>query len=84
MAQRESPCNRRGINGIWATTSLLIDFCLCWAFVAVHSLSLVVCGLLTVAASLVAEYRFQALGLRDLRHTGLIALRHAGSSHIRD
>jgi len=85
VAQRERPCNRRGLSGIWATTSLLINFWLCWVFVAVHGLPLVVVrGLLIVWRLLVLEYRLQALRLRYLRHTGLIALRHVGSSHIRD
>ena len=37
-----------------------IYFCLCWAFIAVHRLSLaVVCSLLLAVASVVAEHRLQ-------------------------
>ena len=40
---------------------LLIDW-LCWVFAAVHGVSLVaVCGLLLVAAALVAEHRLLAV-----------------------
>ena len=68
MAQRERPCNRRGTHGTWATASLLIKFWLRWVSVAVHGLPLVVMhGLLLVVASLVVEYRLQALGLQSLR-----------------
>ena len=40
--------------------------------------------LLTAAASLIAEYRFQGLRAQDLWYTGLVALRHVGSSWTRD
>ena len=46
-------------------------FWLCWVFVAVRGLSLVVVrGLLSVVASLVEEHRLQALVLEQLRHSG--------------
>ena len=41
-------------------------------------------GLLTVVASLVAEYKLQALGFQELSHMDLVALRHVESSQTKD
>ena len=88
----------------------LTYFWLCWVFIAVRAFSLVVvskgpslvmvCGLLTAVASLIAEHRLQACGLQWLRHmdsvgiwstqaeqlwyTGLVAQWHVRSSQLRD
>ena len=67
----------------------LIDWLLCWVFVSVLGLSLVVAsgpgplfitvrGSLTIVASLVAEHRLQMRWLM-----GLVAPRHVGSSRTR-
>ena len=46
-------------------------------------LSAAVRGPLTAVASPIAEHGLQARGLQQLWHTGLVALRHAGSSQTR-
>ena len=47
-------------------------------------LFIVVCGLLITVVSLVVEHGLQARRLQQLWRTGLVALRHVGSSRIRD
>ena len=64
--------------------NLVICFWLCWVFIAVRAFSLVVvskgpslvmvCGLLTAVASLIAEHRLQACGLQWLRHMDSVGI----------
>jgi len=66
----------------------LFYFGLCWVFTAAHGLSLVVANRLLIAeVFLVAEHRLWGTGFQELRaqaqqlrHTGLVASRHVGSS----
>ena len=72
----------------------VVNFWLCWVFVAKHRLSLVaasrgyslviVCRFLFAVVFLVADHRFQACGLPWLWLTGLVTLLHVESSQTRD
>ena len=70
-----------------------IDLWLYWVFAAARRLSLgadsgdssaAVCGLLTAAASAIAEPGSRVLGLQKLRSMGLAAPQHVGSLWTRD
>jgi len=73
------------VSGECGSVLLFYDvffFWLFWVFASTHGLSLVVvCGLLTVVASLVAEHRLLMHGFnQQLWHMGLVALWHVESS----
>ena len=59
---------------IFLIKKIFFSFWLCWVFVAVRGLSLV------VVASLVAEHRLQAHGLQQLQHTGSVVAAHRPQS----
>ena len=67
---------------------LFTYFWLCWVFVALHRLSLVVAGgglsFVAVRRLLVVEHGLQARTLQSLRCMGLIALQHVKPSCTRD
>ena len=100
MANFEAPLVSNKIT-IWKHQHLIflkifIYLWLCWGFVEVYKLSLVVvsegvglffatvCELLAVVASLVAEHRPQVHRFQQLWCTGLAATQYVGSSQTRE